>query len=75
MGKNYSSQKDALPEGLLMALSQNLDAMQAFSTLPKAVRQSVINSSATVTSKEGMSSLVSRLVSDPTQVSDQNQVT
>jgi hypothetical protein len=57
--------KDELPQGLIMALSQNVDAMQTFSNLPKEIRQSVINSASTVTSKEGMESLVSRLVSTP----------
>lgn len=57
--------KNQLPQGLSQALSQNPQAMQTFSSLPKAIRQSVINSSATVTSKEGMDSLVSNLVSSP----------
>jgi uncharacterized protein YdeI (YjbR/CyaY-like superfamily) len=45
--------KDQLPQGLSQALSQNPQAMQTFSSLPKAIRRSVINSRATVTQKKG----------------------
>lgn len=54
-----------LPPGLHAALSQNPAALQAFSSLPKDIRQSVINSSVSVSTPEGMEALVSRLATPP----------
>lgn len=52
----------ALPEGMAMALAQNIYAMQHFSALSEAEQQSVIERARTVNSHEEMRALVNSLI-------------
>lgn len=55
---------DEIPLGLGMALAQNMDAMRVFSSLSESSRQSVIDRSRQVNSKQEMEHLVSGLTED-----------
>lgn len=50
-----------IPEGLGMALAQNMSAMQAFSNLDDRSRDSVVNRARQVKSRQEMDSIVSEL--------------
>ncbi len=52
----------ALPEGLGMALAQNIYAMYHFASLPEDARRDVIEKARTVGSQEEMNDLVSGLI-------------
>lgn len=51
-----------IPEGLGMALAQNIYAMQYFSSLPDSQRQDIIRQTGRISSKEEMQSFVNGLV-------------
>ena len=51
-----------IPEGLGMALAQNIYAMQYFSSLPDTQRQDIIRRTGQIHSKEEMQSFVNGLV-------------
>ena len=51
-----------IPIGLGMALAQNLDAMQVFSSLDEFSKERFLARSKSVNSKEEMNNLVSELV-------------
>ena len=53
----------AVPEGLAMALAQNIYAMHHFSSLDDRQRQELIDRARTVSSQEEMSALVNNLIS------------
>ncbi len=53
---------EALPEGMAMALAQNIYAMHHFSSLSEAEQQSVIERARTVGSREEMTALVNSLI-------------
>jgi len=52
----------ALPEGFAMALAQNIYALNHFSSLSEAERQSVIDQARRASSEEEMHSLVNGLI-------------
>lgn len=52
----------SLPEGLGMALAQNIYAMEHFASLPEPERQSVISRARSVRSHEEMRQLVNSLI-------------
>ena len=52
-----------VPMGFGMALAQNLKAMEYFSSLPDAQKQSIINATRGITSKAEMKSYVEHLSS------------
>lgn len=51
-----------IPEGLSMALAQNIYAMQYFSALPEDRRRELINCTAGIESKEEMRDFVNGLI-------------
>lgn len=51
-----------LPEGLTMALSQNIYAMQHFSSLSEPERQVIIARARSVSSREEMHRLVNEMI-------------
>ena len=51
-----------IPEGLGIALAQNIYAMQYFQSLPDSRRQDIIRQTGTIGSKEEMQSFVNGLV-------------
>lgn len=52
-----------IPEGLSMALAQNIYAMQYFSSLPENRRRELIDCTAGINSKEEMRDFVNGLIS------------
>ena len=52
----------AMPEGMAMALAQNIYAMHHFYSLTDAERQSVIERARTVSSRDEMTALVNGLI-------------
>ena len=52
-----------IPEGLSMALAQNIYAMQYFSSLPEDRRRELIDCTAGINSKEEMRDFVNGLIS------------
>lgn len=58
--KNYANGSE-IPIGLGMALAQNLEAMNYFSSLNKEQKQNVIEQTHTIRSKEEMQQFVSHI--------------
>lgn len=52
----------AVPEGLAMALAQNIYAMHHFSSLNAKQRQDIIDRARTVSSQDEMNQLVSSII-------------
>ncbi len=52
----------AMPQGFIMALSHNVNAMRHFSSLPKDERQRIIDKARQATSKEDMQGFVDSLL-------------
>ena len=59
--KNYANGSD-IPTGLGMALAQNLDAMNYFSSLPKEKQMQIIDHTHQIKSTQEMQSYVQSLV-------------
>ena len=51
-----------MPEGLGMALAQNLEAMNRFASLPRAQQQRIIERTHSIRSKEEMQAFVRALL-------------
>ena len=67
--KNNFADGPGIPLGFGMALAQNPDAMDVFSSLTEPQRQQVLNKSRRIRSKAEMRSYVDSLVGiDPTQL-------
>lgn len=62
MGENYTNGL-GMPMGLGMALAQNINAMQYFSSLPRQAQQRIIDHTHSIQSKEEMQAYVQSLLS------------
>lgn len=61
MENNNLLNSNEIPQGLGMALAENMEAMQRFGGMGEKERQSFVNRSRSVNSKQEMRSLVSEL--------------
>ncbi|MEA4832404.1 hypothetical protein SDC9_113688 [bioreactor metagenome] len=61
MDKYFSITNGELPLGLGMALAQNIDAMQYFTSLLREEQQAIINKAHDVESKQEMQAFVDEL--------------